>query len=96
MNNLMHKKIANLGAIIGLIAFLFVGLIPSLLYGGYMGMMMGQTLFGSLSSTWIPQAITYGGMILGVCATGALFLILGVLFVTSIYILYSKVSTKVL
>ena len=69
---------AKLGSLISFILFLLFGLVPALLYGGYMGLIMAATLFGPITTTGLfTQLIVAGGMCLGVSATLSLFLVTG-------------------
>jgi hypothetical protein len=71
---------AKIGSVMGLILFILFGLIPSLLYGGYMGLTMSTLLLGPIASAgWIAQFIVAGGMGLGCVATLSLFLVLSAL-----------------
>ena len=51
---------------------------PSLVYGGYMGLMLSGVLFGHDNTEHLASRLTVGGgMILGCVATLFLFLVLG-------------------
>ena len=72
------KKITLFGSFLGFITFLFVGLIPSILYGGYMGLAIVGAMFGSpIETALIAKIITVGGMALGMLSVGFLFVVLG-------------------
>lgn len=66
------------GAGVAFIAFLLTGAVPALVYGGYMGLMTANVLFGHPAD---PQLVTRlmagGGMALGFVATLFLYLVLG-------------------
>jgi len=71
-------KLTLIGSIVGLIAFIFVGAIPGLLYGGHMGLMMAGALIGApVEATLFAKFIVGGGMLMGFFATLFLFLVSG-------------------
>lgn len=66
------------GTFIGFVAFLFLGAIPGILYGGYMGMATASVLFGApLTSSIFVKAVVFGGMFLGLVASFFFFLVMG-------------------
>jgi hypothetical protein len=72
------KVPALVGAGIGLAAFLALGLLPALLYGGYAGVLLATGIFGTpLTATFLQRALVVFGMILGVTAVGSLFAVAG-------------------
>ena len=75
----MNKKIPTLvGSGIGLALFLAIGLLPSMLYGGYAGLLLAGGIFGTpVEPTMLPRALIVFGMVLGVVAVGSLFAVLG-------------------
>jgi hypothetical protein len=75
----MNKKTPSLiGAAIGLALFLAVALLPSMLYGGYAGVLLAGGIFGTpVEPTLLPRALIVFGMVLGVVAVGSLFAVLG-------------------
>ncbi len=74
-----NKKIpAVVGAGIGLAVFLSVALLPSVLYGGYAGVLLAGGLFGTpVAANLLARATIVFGMILGVTAVGSLFALAG-------------------
>jgi hypothetical protein len=74
-----NKKIPTLiGAGIALATFLAVGLLPSMLYGGYAGVLLAGGIFGTpVQATLLPRALIVFGMILGVVGVGSLFAVVG-------------------
>ena len=73
-----HSRESYLGAGLAFVAYLFAGLVPSLVYGGYMGLMLSGVLFGhDASENMASRFVVGGGMILGCVATLFLFLVLG-------------------
>jgi hypothetical protein len=75
----MNKKVpALVGAGVGLALFLAIALLPSLLYGGYAGVLLAGGIFGTpLQATFLARALIVFGMVLGVTAVGSLFAVGG-------------------
>lgn len=66
------------GAGIGLALFLALGLLPSVLYGGYAGVLLAGGLFGTpVESTILVRVFIIAGMVVGVAACAALFGVAG-------------------
>ncbi len=74
-----NRKIPSLvGTGIGLAVFLSVALLPSLLYGGYAGVLLAGGIFGTpVSASLMARTVIVFGMILGVVSVGSLFAIAG-------------------
>jgi len=73
-----RKHYALAGAAIGLVAFLAVALLPSLLYGGYAGVLLARGIFGApIAATFWVRAMVVLGMVVGVTAVAALFAVAG-------------------
>ncbi len=67
-----------IGAGLGMLAFLLVGAVPGVLYGGYMGLVMTEALFGHVDEvSMLARSVTGGGMILGLLSSMFLFLVSG-------------------
>jgi hypothetical protein len=79
MTDTMTSKTPSLlGAGIGLVLFLAVALLPSLLYGGYAGVLLAGGIFGTpIQSTLVSRALIVFGMGMSVVAVGALFAVAG-------------------
>ena len=76
--NARNNKPVLVGAAVGFLVFLVVGAIPALLYGGYLGLMMANALFGSTGDLSLAaRMMTGGGMLLGFFAVNGLFLVAG-------------------
>jgi hypothetical protein len=72
------KTFALVGAGIGLSLFLAVALLPTLLYGGYAGIMLAAGLFGApVAASAGVKALVVGGMVLAVVAVASLFAVAG-------------------
>ncbi|MBI5067957.1 MAG: hypothetical protein HZB56_06930 [Deltaproteobacteria bacterium] len=66
------------GAGFGIAAFLAIGLLPSLVYGGYAGIVLAGALFGTpVASTLAVRILAIVGMVMGVVGVGALFAVGG-------------------
>ena len=68
------------GAALGFVAYLILGVVPGLLYGGYMGLVMASVVLGApVEPTLLAKVITGGGMLLGLVASLFFFLVVGAL-----------------
>jgi hypothetical protein len=73
-----NKLPSILGAGLGLLLFVFAGLLPSWLYGGYAGVMLATALFGTpLTGAFAERALIVFGSVAGVTAVAALFAVAG-------------------
>ncbi len=73
-----RKTYTLVGAGIGLALFLLVALLPSLLYGGYAGVLLASGIAGApVKATLLTRALTVFGMALGVLGVGGLFAVCG-------------------
>lgn len=78
MASTLNTKIpALVGAGAGLVAFLFLGLLPGLYYGGYAGVLLSSGIFGAQATGVGPSALIIFGAVLGVTALGSLFAVAG-------------------
>jgi hypothetical protein len=72
------SKLPLVGAAVGLITYLAFGLLPSMLYGGYAGMMLATgVLGGPLHGGCTARAFIVGGMVFGVTAVASLACVTG-------------------
>lgn len=66
------------GTAVGFVSFLLVGLIPALYFGGFAGLVLAGGIFGApVPQTLLAQGLVVFGMVLGVLAVGAMFLVGG-------------------
>ena len=73
-----RKSYTLIGAAVGLALFLAIALLPSLLYGGYAGVLLAGGIFGTpVKATLAVRALIVFGMVLGVTGVGGLFAIGG-------------------
>ncbi len=75
-----------LGGVMGLFIFLVVGLLPSLLYGGYAGVILGAAIFGApIHESVLAQATVVLGVLSGVLSIGGIFVLGGAILATGIH-----------
>jgi hypothetical protein len=67
-----------LDAAIVFVIFLFVGALPGVLYGGYLGLVVAHSVLGTPNEgTVLARMLIGSGMVLGFSASLALFLVTG-------------------
>lgn len=72
----LSKKGLYAGAIIGIILFAVIGLLPSSFIGGVLGLKIASHIFGvPLGMALMPRIIVGITMVLGVLITGAIFVV---------------------
>jgi hypothetical protein len=78
----MTRKTSTLiGAAVGLALFLAIGLLPSLVYGGYAGVLLAGGIFGTpVQATFLVRALVVFGMVMGAVGVGSLFAVSGAAF----------------
>jgi hypothetical protein len=90
-----RKTLTLVGAGVGLAAFLALGMLPALLYGGYAGVMLASGLTGApVHATFLVRALVVLGMVLGAVGVGALFTIGGAVLGAAISILVGKAEPE--
>ena len=78
MTTRTNKLPSLIGAGVGLALFLAIALLPSLLYGGYAGVLLAGGIVGTpVTPTFLVRALVVFGMVLGVTGVGALFAVAG-------------------
>lgn len=66
------------GAGLAFVAFLFSGAIPAIVYGGYLGLILSNIIFGRIGDAMLAtRCMTGAGMLVGLVATLSLYLLLG-------------------
>jgi hypothetical protein len=98
-NNVARVNGANpitfAGGVMGLGIFLVVGLLPSLLYGGYAGVILASAIFGTpIHESVFAQATVALGVISGVLAIGGTFVLGGAILASGAYGLFSLLSAE--
>lgn len=73
-----RKSYTLIGAAVGLAVFLALALLPSLLYGGYAGVLLAGGIVGTpVKATLLVRGLIVFGMVLGVVGVGGLFAVGG-------------------
>jgi len=84
------------GGVLGLLAYLAIGLLPSLVYGGYAGVSLSVALFGApLDGSLISRSIVGFGMLVGVLSTAGLFVVLGAVLGVGLHTVLAPAAKKV-
>lgn len=78
MNEKFRKRLpTNLGAMLGFLLFLFYGAAPGVLYGGFVGKELAESMLGeALEPAFVAKLVEVGGMAFGFLSALFLFLIL--------------------
>jgi hypothetical protein len=77
-HHMPSKTPSLIGAVLALIVFLVLGLLPSLTYGGYAGVLLAKGIFGApLQGAVLENALIVFGAVLGVVGVASLFLVTG-------------------
>jgi len=80
-----HVAGSLVGTSVGLLAFFFAALLPSLLYGGVAGIRVANELFSLPSAHPVSvHALMFTGILVSVTAVAALFAVLGVVVGASV------------
>ena len=88
-----NKMVAVAGAAVGIALFLAIGLLPSVLYGGYAGLLLASGIFGTpLPDHLFARGLVAFGSLLGVLATAAVFAVVGAAAATGIGQLVATLS----
>ena len=81
-----YRTFGFIGGLLGLIAFLAIGLLPSLVYGGFAGVILAAAVLGSpIGSGIMARALVAFGMLIGLLATGGLFVVMGSALSVAVY-----------
>ena len=84
-----------LGAGIGLVLFLAIALLPSVLYGGYAGLLLAGGIVGTpVQPTLLVRALVVFGMVLGVVGIASLFAVMGAVAGAAVGALTGAASRK--
>jgi len=85
------KHYSLIGAGCGATLFLALGLLPSILYGGYAGLMLAGGIVGTpVQPTMLVKALIVFGMALGVAGIASLFTVAGAVFGSVVGVLVEK------
>jgi hypothetical protein len=73
-----NKLPSLIGAGVGLALFLALALLPSILYGGYAGLLLAGGIAGTpVQPTFLVRGLIVFGMVLGVVGIASLFAVMG-------------------
>ncbi len=90
-----RKNYTLVGAAAGLAVFLALAMLPSIVYGGYAGVLLAGGIFGTpVASTIFVRALIVFGMVLGVVGVGSLFAIGGAVLGAAVSILSGAPITR--
>ncbi len=90
-----YKVVTLLGGAVGIIAFLAYGLLPSLVCGGWAGVTLAATLFGTpIDASWMARGVLVVSMGVELLATAAGFAIIGAALGAGTYSLLQALVTK--
>jgi hypothetical protein len=90
-----NKLPSLIGAGIGLALFLALALLPSILYGGYAGLLLAGGIVGTpVQPTFVVRALIVFGMVLGVTGVASLFAVLGAMAGAAVGALTSVTARK--
>jgi hypothetical protein len=90
-----NKLPSLIGAGVGLALFLALALLPSVLYGGYAGLLLAGGIVGTpVQPTFLVRGLIVFGMVLGVTGIASLFAVLGAVAGAAVGALSGAVSRK--
>ena len=74
------------GGIVGLVTFLFVGLLPSIVYGGFAGVTLASAILGGpVEGNLLARGLVVFGMVIGLLATAGIFIVIGAALGAGVY-----------
>ena len=90
-----NKLPSLIGAGVGLALFLALALLPSVLYGGYAGLLLAGGIVGTpVQPTFLVRALIVFGMVLGVTGIASLFAVMGAVLGAAVGALSGAVARK--
>jgi hypothetical protein len=90
-----NKLPSLIGAGVGLALFLALALLPSILYGGYAGLLLAGGIVGTpVQPTFLVRGLIVFGMVLGVVGIASLFAVMGAVAGAAVGALSGAVSRK--
>jgi len=90
-----NKLPSLIGAGVGLALFLALALLPSILYGGYAGLLLAGGIVGTpVQPTFLVRGLIVFGMVLGVTGIASLFAVMGAVVGAAVGALASAASRK--
>ena len=77
---------AFVGGLVGLATFLFVGLLPSIIYGGFAGVSLASSLLGGpIDSSYLARTLVVFGMAVGLLGAAGVFVVIGAALGAGLY-----------
>jgi hypothetical protein len=74
------------GGIVGLVTFLALGLLPSIVYGGFAGVTLASAILGGpVDSSLFARGLVVAGMVVGLLGTAAIFVVIGAALGSGVY-----------
>jgi hypothetical protein len=90
-----NKLPSLIGAGVGLALFLALALLPSILYGGYAGLLLAGGIVGTpVQPTFLVRGLIVFGMVLGVTGIASLFAVMGAVVGAAVGALAGAASRK--
>ena len=90
-----NKLPSLIGAGVGLALFLALALLPSILYGGYAGLLLAGGIVGTpVQPTFLVRGLIVFGMVLGVTGIASLFAVMGAVVGAAVGALSGAVARK--
>jgi hypothetical protein len=88
-----YKTFAFGGGIVGLVTFLAVGLLPSIVYGGFAGVSLASAILGGpVDANLLGRGLVVFAMVVGLLGTAAIFIVIGAAAGSGVYSLARGVS----
>ena len=95
--NSTSRSFAFAGGITGLVTFLFFGLLPSIVYGGFAGVTMASSILGGpADGSLVGRVLVAFGMVVGLLGTGSVFIVIGAALGAGVYGVVRSTSRSVL
>ena len=95
-SNSSLKLFGVIGAGFGLVLFLALALLPSMLYGGYAGLLLANGIMNTTQPTLITKAFVFFGMALGCAGVASLFAVCGAVCGSLIHLLTVRTPAKLM
>ena len=90
-----YRTATFVGGIAGLVGYLALGRLPSIVYGGYAGVTLAAALFGTpIDASWMARGVVVFGMVIGLLATASLFVVIGAALGAGAHSLFTAAGRK--
>lgn len=90
-----QPKLSTRGAIVGGVVFLVAAALPSLVHGGYAGVMLAGAVLGTpFSATLVARAIIFSGMAIAFLGVGTIFTLGGAVVLPGVSMLLAEASPQ--